>query len=70
MDVNETPQVFPYVDDPLFDVQQAATYCCVSKSTIQKLRRDGIIPAVYPCSDVRFRRSDLNRFIKSRIIHA
>lgn len=59
--------MYPYVDDPLLNVEEAALYCRVSKSTIQKLRREGVLPGVYPCSDVRFRRSDLNKFIESRI---
>ena len=57
----------PYVDNPLLTVDEAAAYCRVSKSTIQKWRRDGLIPCVRMFSDIRFRRSDLNKFIESRI---
>jgi excisionase family DNA binding protein len=56
----------PYVDDPLLKVEEAATYCGVKKSTVQKWRREGLLPCVRVCADVRFRRSDLNKFINSR----
>lgn len=56
----------PYSDDPLFDVEAAANYCGVKKSTVYKWRRQKLLPCVRVCNDVRFRRSDLNKFIQSR----
>jgi PTS system nitrogen regulatory IIA component len=56
-----------FMDDPLYTVQEAADYCKVSKSTIRKWKREGRIPSVYVCSDIRFRRSDLNKFINENL---
>lgn len=56
-----------YVDDPLLKVDEAAAYCRVSKSTIQKWRREGLLPCVRVIADIRFRRSDLNKFIASHV---
>jgi PTS system nitrogen regulatory IIA component len=56
-----------YMDDPLYTVQEAAEYCKVSKSTIQKWRREGLLPCVRVFSDIRFRRSDLNKFINENL---
>jgi len=57
----------PYADDPLYKPVQAAEYCKVSKTTIGKLRREKKIQCVRVASDVRFRRSDLNRFISENL---
>ncbi len=54
-----------FVDDPLLTVQEAADYCKVSKSTINKKRREKSIPSIRAFGDVRFRRSDLNKFIQN-----
>ena len=54
-----------FVDDPLLTVQEAADYCKVSKSTINKKRREKSIPCVRAFGDIRFRRSDLNIFIQN-----
>ena len=56
-----------YMDDPLYTVQEAAEYCKVSKSTIQKWRREGLLPCIRVFSDIRFRRSDLNKFINENL---
>ena len=56
-----------YMDDPLFTVQEAADYCKAGKSTIQKWRREKLLPCVRVFSDIRFRRSDLNKFIKENL---
>ena len=53
----------PYVDDPLFTVEQAAEYCKVSVTTLNGWRRDRKIPCIRTTADARFRRSDLNRYI-------
>ena len=52
-----------FADDPLLNVQEAADYCKVSKSTINKKRREKSIPCRRAFGDIRFRRSDLNKFI-------
>lgn len=52
-----------FADDPLLNVQEAADYCKVSKSTINKKRREKSIPCIRAFGDIRFRRSDLNKFI-------
>ena len=52
-----------FADDPLLSVQEAADYCKVSKSTINKKRREKSIPCIRAFGDIRFRRSDLNKFI-------
>jgi len=54
-----------FADDPLLDVQGAADYCKVSKSTIHKWRREKKIPCIRVFGDIRFRRSDLNKFIEN-----
>ena len=56
-----------YMDDPLYTVQEAAEYCKVSKSSIQKWRREGLLPCIRVFSDIRFRRSDLNKFINENL---
>ena len=56
----------PFMEDPLYRVQEAADYCKVSKSTIQKWRREGRLPCVR-LGDIRFRRSDLNKFISKNL---
>ncbi len=56
-----------FVDDPLLSVQEAADYCRVSKSTINKKRREKSIPCIRAFGDIRFRRSDLNKFIENGI---
>lgn len=53
-----------FADDPLLDVQGAADYFKVSKSTIHKWRREKKIPCTRVFGDIRFRRSDLNKFIE------
>lgn len=59
--INQNTSMF--VDDPLLNVQEAADYCKVSKSTINKKRREKSIPCIKAFGDIRFRRSDLNKFI-------
>jgi excisionase family DNA binding protein len=54
-----------FADDPLLSVQEAADYCGVCISTINKKRREKSIPCIRAFGDVRFRRSDLNIFIQS-----
>ena len=54
-----------FADDPLLSVQEAADYCKVSKSTINKKRREKSIPCIKAFGDIRFRRSDLNKFIQN-----
>ena len=54
-----------FADDPLLSVQEAADYCKVSKSTINKKRREKSIPCIRAFGDIRFRRSDLNKFIQN-----
>ena len=54
-----------FADDPLLNVQEAADYCKVSKSTINKKRREKSIPCIRAFGDIRFRRSDLNIFIQN-----
>ena len=54
-----------FADDPLLSVQEAADYCKVSKSTINKKRREKSIPCTRAFGDIRFRRSDLNVFIQN-----
>lgn len=56
-----------YMDDPLYTVQEAAEYCKVSKTTVQKWRREELLPCVRVFSDIRFRRSDLNKFIEKNL---
>ena len=56
----------PFMDDPLYTVQEAADYCKVSKSTIQKWRRERRLPCIR-AGDIRFRRSDLNKFINENL---
>ena len=56
-----------FMDDPLLTVQEAADYCKVSKSTVQKWRRENLLPCVRVFSDIRFRRSDLNKFIEKNL---
>ncbi len=66
----DTKSDFPFdhnADDPLFTVVQAAEYCKVSKTTINKLRREKQIPCVRVTSDARFRRSDLNRLFAKKL---
>lgn len=58
----------PYVDDPLLTPDEAAEYCKVSVATVNTWRREGRLPAVKAIADARFRRSDLNRFIKKNLI--
>ena len=70
MNSTSEPQFIDYerfMEDPLLTVQEAADYCKVSKSTIQKWRREGRLPCVKVCSDIRFRRSDLNKFIQMNL---
>ena len=52
-----------FTDDPLLTVQEAAIYCKVSKTTINKKRREKLIPCTRAFGDIRFKRSDLNKFI-------
>ena len=54
-----------FADDPLLSVREAADYCKVSKSTINKKRREKSIPCIRAFGDIRFRRSDLNIFIQN-----
>ena len=54
-----------FADDPLLSVQEAADYCKMSKSTINKKRREKSIPCIRAFGDIRFRRSDLNIFIQN-----
>ena len=54
-----------FADDPLLSVQEAADYCKVSKSTINKKRREKSIPCIRAFGDIRFRRSDLTIFIQN-----
>ena len=54
-----------FADDPLLSVQEAADYCKVSKSTINKKRREKSIPCIRAFGDIRYRRSDLNIFIQN-----
>jgi excisionase family DNA binding protein len=54
-----------FADDPLLSVQEAADYCKVRKSTINKKRREKSIPCIKAFGDIRFRRSDLNKFIQN-----
>ncbi len=54
-----------FVDDPLLNVQEAADYCKVSKSTIHKWRREKKLPCIRVFGDIRIRRSDLNMFIQN-----
>ena len=54
-----------FADDPLLSVQEAADYSKVSKSTINKNRREKSIPCIRAFGDIRFRRSDLNIFIQN-----
>ncbi len=61
--INES-QFDPFSEDPLLTVEEAASYCKVSKTTINKWRRERLLPCVRATSDVRFLRSDLNRFIQ------
>ena len=56
-----------YMDDPLYTVQEAAEYFKVSKTTVQKWRREELLPCVRVFSDIRFRRSDLNKFIEKNL---
>ena len=56
-----------FADDPLLSVQEAADYCKVSKSTINKKRREKSIPCIRAFGDIRFRRSDLNKFIDNSL---
>ncbi len=62
---NESNVFNPYVEDPLFTVEQAAEYCKVSVTTLNGWRRDKKIPCIRTTADARFRRSDLNRFINA-----
>lgn len=55
----------PFIDDPLFTVEQAAEYCKVSVTTLNGWRRDKKLPCIRVTADARFRRSDLNRFINA-----
>ena len=57
----------PFADDPLFTADQAAEYLKVGRTTIHKWRHEKRIPCVKFFSDVRFRRSDLNRFVERNI---
>ena len=52
----------PFQDDPLFTPDEAAEYCSVSVTTINGWRREEKLPCIRTISDVRFRRSDLNKF--------
>jgi excisionase family DNA binding protein len=54
---------FPYTDDPLLSIKEAAKYCGVSVTTMNSWRRKRMLPCIRINSDARVRRSDLNRFI-------
>jgi excisionase family DNA binding protein len=64
MDSNEFN---PYRNDPLYTVEEAAEYCKVSVTTINKWRREKKLPCIRMFADVRFRQSDLNRFIEENV---
>ncbi len=51
---------------PLLTCKQAATYCSLSESTIDNLRRKGDLPAVYIVKDARYRRDHLDELIHRR----
>jgi len=57
----------PYADDPLMTAEEAAEYCKVSVTTLNLWRRENKLPCIRATNDARYRRSDLNRFIASRM---
>ncbi len=69
MNPNETiDNLYPFFDDPLLTVEEAADYLKVSVSSVHAMRREKGLAYVKVTADVRFRRSDLNRFISQHIV--
>jgi excisionase family DNA binding protein len=56
-----------FEDDPLLSVEEAARYLSISKTSVHKAIRDGLIPVVKVTSDRRVRRSDLNWLVQQKI---
>jgi excisionase family DNA binding protein len=53
-------------ESPYFDYTQAATYCNLDKSTIWRAVRSGALKASGPGRAIRFHRSDLDAWMRSR----
>jgi len=54
-------------DNPLFNADDAAEYLCISKTTLNKLVRDGRLISVQLTADRKYRRSDLNRLVSESL---
>ena len=52
--------------DPLMTPEEAAEYLKLSEGTIRNMAADGEIPKVKIGRSLRFRRSDLNRWIDAK----
>jgi excisionase family DNA binding protein len=52
--------------DKLMDVTDAATYFGLTEFTIRKMARDGDIPAAKIGRAYRFRKEDIDEFIKKK----
>jgi len=50
-------------ENPLFNADDAAEYLCISKTSLNKLVREGRLIAVQLTADRKYRRSDLNRLV-------
>lgn len=52
---------------PLLTVAEAAEYLAVSKVTVYRLVREQGLPAVKVTADIRFRLSDIERWLDGRV---
>jgi hypothetical protein len=53
----------PPVKQLLLNAGEAATYLGISKTSLNKLRREGKLPSVHLITDARYHIDDLNTFI-------
>jgi excisionase family DNA binding protein len=64
----EIQEIDVCADNPLLSADDAAEYLSISKTTLNKLVRNGRIIAVRMIADRRFRRSDLNRLVTESLM--
>jgi excisionase family DNA binding protein len=64
----EIQEIDVCADNPLLSADDAAEYLSISKTTLNKMVRDGRILAVQMIADRRFRRSDLNRLVTESLM--
>ena len=55
--------------EPIWDTAQAAQYLQVHPRTITRMAKRGEIPAIHLGRLWRFRKTDLDRWLESRVIH-